>query len=90
MLEAWYNKSPEGFLFAVKAPRLLTHFKKFVDFSQQIVDFYNACEFGLKEKLGCLLFQFPPSFKYDEETLELNVKSMKPQFKNVVEFRNAS
>ena len=40
--------------------------------------------------MGCLLFQFPPGFKYDEDTLELILKSLKPQFKNVVEFRNPS
>lgn len=88
MLEAWYKKSPEDFLFAVKVPRLITHYKKLKDCSQQLDDFYTACEGGLKDKMGCPLFQFPPSFKYSEESLELILKSMKPQFNNVVEFRN--
>ncbi len=84
-----YKKSPSDFSFSVKAPRLITLYKKLKDSSQQIDDFYNACELGLKDKLGCVLFQFPPSFKYDEKLLELILKSMKPQFKNVLEFRNA-
>lgn len=88
MLDVWYKKSPADFSFAVKAPRLITHNKKLKDCSREMDDFYNACEHGLKDKLGCLLFQFPPSFKYDEDALELILKSMKPQFKNVVEFRN--
>lgn len=88
MLEGWYKKSPEDFYFAVKAPRLITHYKKLKDCSQEINDFYNACERGLQEKLGCLLFQFPPSFKYDEVSLKLILENMKPHFKNVVEFRN--
>jgi len=87
-LETWYKKSPVNFSFAVKAPRLITHYKKFKDCSQQIDEFYNACELGLKDKMGCLLFQFPPGFKYDEDSLDLILKSLKPQFKNVVEFRN--
>ena len=89
MLDVWYKKSPADFLFAVKAPRLITHYKKLTDCSQEIDEFYIACEDGLKDKLGCLLFQFPPSFKYDEDSLKLILKSMKPQFNNVVEFRNA-
>ena len=87
-LDAWYKKSPADFSFAVKAPRLITHYKKFKDCSQEIDDLYNACESGLKDKMGCLLFQFPPSFKYDENSLDLILKSLKPQFKNVLEFRN--
>ena len=90
MLEAWYKKSPVGFLFAVKAPRLITHYKKLKDCSEEIDEFYNACDLGLKDKLGCVLFQFPPSFKYSIEALEIILISMKPQFKNVVEFRNSS
>ena len=89
-LDAWYKKSPADFTFAVKAPRLITHYKKLKDCSQQIDGFYTACEIGIKEKMGCLLFQFPPGFKYDEDSLELILKSLKPQFKNVVEFRNPS
>lgn len=38
--------------------------------------------------MGCLLFQFPPSFKYDSGALELILKNLKPQFNNVVEFGN--
>ncbi len=89
MLDGWYKKSPADFTFAVKAPRLITHYKKLKDCSQQIDEFYNACELGLKDKMGCLLFQFPPSFKYDKDSLELILYSLKPHFKNVVEFRNA-
>ena len=89
-LEVWYKKSPADFSFAVKAPRLITHYKKLKDCSQELDEFYNTCELGLKDKMGCLLFQFPPSFKYDRDSLELVINSLKPQFKNVVEFRNSS
>lgn len=88
MLDVWYQKSPADFSFAVKAPRSITHYRKLKDCSQEIDDLYNACELGLKDKLGCLLFQFPPGFKYDADSLELILKNLKPQFKNVVEFRN--
>lgn len=87
-LDNWYKKSPEGFLFAVKAPRIITHYKKLNDCTAELDDFYNVCGVGLKDKLGCLLFQFPPSFKYSKESLAFVLKSMKPGFNNVVEFRN--
>lgn len=86
----WYKKSPEDFLFAVKAPRLITHYKKLNDCSRELEEFYHACDAGLEEKLGCVLFQFPPSFKYSSEALDLVLKSMKSEFTNVVEFRNES
>ncbi len=89
-LDKWYKNSPTGFLFAVKAPRIITHYKKLNDCATELNEFYTVCEAGLKEKLGCLLFQFPPSFKYSQESLALVLKSMKPRLNNVVEFRNES
>ena len=89
-LEGWHNKSPDDFLFAVKAPRLITHTKKLIDCASELDDFYNACKKGLKDKMGCLLFQFPPSFKYSSEALELVLRSLKLTFKNVIEFRDVS
>jgi uncharacterized protein YecE (DUF72 family) len=87
-LKKWYDKSTDGFDFAVKAPKLITHMKKLNDCDRLLDDFYSACEEGLKEKLGCTLFQFPPSFKYSEDRLEQVIKSLRPEFKNVIEFRD--
>ena len=89
-LSAWYKISPPHFLFTVKAPRLITHFKKLNDCSRLFDDFYFACAEGLKEKLGCVLFQFPPQFQYSEEKLELLVCSLHGGYRNVVEFRHES
>ncbi|HEU5166376.1 MAG TPA: DUF72 domain-containing protein [Chitinophagaceae bacterium] len=89
-LEAWYNTSPANFTFAVKAPRLITHYKKFTGCTRLIDDFYTLIAKGLKEKLGPVLFQLPPKYVYTNERLELIVKSMYKEFKNVIEFRDAS
>src|SRR6185436_3494437 len=70
-LENWYNISPPGFLFAVKVPRLITHYKKFRDCKRLIDDFYTLVTKGLKEKLGPVLFQLPPNFSYTNERLTL-------------------
>jgi uncharacterized protein YecE (DUF72 family) len=88
-LTQWYKRSPEGFILTVKAPRLITHYKKFNECDRLLNDFYTSCRDGLKEKCGCLLFQMPPNFGYNEENLTRVIKSMQPGFENVVEFREA-
>ena len=89
-LHTWYEKSPDGFIFSVKAPKLITHIKKFVSCELEVNDFYAACRGGLNDKLGCVLFQFPPSFHYSAVRLELIIGNVNPDFKNVIEFRNES
>jgi len=89
-LTAWYNSSPDGFLFSVKMYKGVTHFKKFNDCERLIREFYDACGNNLKEKLACVLFQLPPSFSYSEERLKLVLDSLDYSFKNVVEFRHIS
>src|SRR5690606_30967565 len=68
-LQNWYNKSPESFSFAVKAPRTITHYKKFNGITDTLHDFYSTVRTGLREKLECILFQLPPSLPYSEERL---------------------
>ncbi len=89
-LEIWFNSSPDEFLFSVKAPRLITHFKKLNECERLFDDFYTACIAGLQHKLGCVLFQFPPLFNYTDERLELLRCSLQPGYRNVVEFRHGS
>src|SRR5258708_6683244 len=58
-LQNWYEKSPAEFCFAVKVPRLITHYKQFNDTDQLLTDFYSTTRSGLREKLGPVLFQLP-------------------------------
>ncbi|RWX00570.1 DUF72 domain-containing protein [Flavobacterium cerinum] len=89
-LSNWYNKTPEDFMFSVKVPKLITHIHKFENCKEEIAKFYAICHEGLRDKLGCVLFQLPPSFSYTTAKLELIINSLDPGFKNVVEFRNES
>lgn len=86
----WYVESPPDFLFTIKAPRLITHYKQLNDCQSLLNDFYEAVHQGLKEKLGCVLFQFPPKFDFTEQRLLLLLELLHPAFTNVVEFRHAS
>jgi uncharacterized protein YecE (DUF72 family) len=89
-LQNWYSKSPADFRFAVKAPRAITHYKKFNDTTELITSFYDTINQGLQEKLGPVLFQLPPSFTYDDEKLDRIINSLNPSFKNVLELRHVS
>ena len=90
MLKKWYATSSENFTFSVKAPKLITHFKKLNDCDKLISDFYQVVQEGLKEKTGCYLFQFPPRFHYTVERLDTIIRYLDPSFPNVVEFRHSS
>lgn len=89
-LRKWYDRSPDDFTFSVKAPRVITHFKKLKDSSKYLSDFYSSLDRGLREKTGCVLFQFPAQYVYDDEKLDRIVEMLNPNFKNVVEFRHSS
>jgi uncharacterized protein YecE (DUF72 family) len=89
-LENWYTKSPDYFLFAVKVPRLITHYKKFKDTEQLLGDFYSTIRKGLRDKLGPVLFQLPAQLVFSEPVLQQLVKAMDSSFHNVIEFRHIS
>mgnify|MGYP000156125274 CR=1 FL=1 len=89
-LQGWHARSPENFVFTVKAPRLITHFKRLNDAQEALGNFYVTVREGLQEKLGCILFQFPSSFTFEEHRLERIVNLVDNTFKNVIEFRHPS
>lgn len=89
-LENWYKNSPGQFIFSVKAPRVITHYKKFSGTADMLSDFYATIRAGLKEKLGCVLFQLPPTLHYSPGKLERIIISLDNSFLNVVEFRHES
>jgi uncharacterized protein YecE (DUF72 family) len=58
MIESWYERTPESFVFAAKAPRAITHEKRLLDCEGETQAFLSAMQ-GLGTKLGPILFQFP-------------------------------
>lgn len=67
--QKWYLETPTDFIFAVKASRFITHIKKLQGIKDGWKQFLENTLF-LKEKLGPILFQFPPSFKATPETIK--------------------
>lgn len=61
----WYAATPAGFLFSVKGPRFITHMKKLRDVQAPLANFFASGLLALEEKLGPILWQFPPNFAWN-------------------------
>jgi uncharacterized protein YecE (DUF72 family) len=66
----WYDDTPEGFVFAVKGPRFITHVRRLREIETPLANFFASGVLRLEEKLGPLLWQFPPSFRFSAERLD--------------------
>jgi len=73
---SWYADTPEGFVFSVKCPRFMTHVRRLRDVEKPLANFLASGIFELKEKLGPLLWQFPPSFRFDAQLFESFLKML--------------
>jgi uncharacterized protein YecE (DUF72 family) len=68
--ERWYHDTPPDFVFSVKGPRYITHIKRLKDTEGPLANFFASGIFNLREKLGPILWQFPPSFRYDADKMK--------------------
>jgi uncharacterized protein YecE (DUF72 family) len=66
---SWYRDTPRGFVFSVKAPRYITHIRRLREIEAPLANFFASGIFLLKEKLGPILWQFPPRFAYEPEKI---------------------
>lgn len=65
----WYEQTPADFIFAVKGPRFITHIKRLKNIEVPLANFLASGVLRLNEKLGPILWQFPPHFRFDPERL---------------------
>jgi uncharacterized protein YecE (DUF72 family) len=84
-LRAWAAQTPEGFRFAVKMSRQITHFDR-VDGIGTFCERVRA----LGDRLGPILVQLPPSRPRDDGLLRLFLDSLDPALRYAFEFRNDS
>ena len=66
----WADATPDDFLFAVKGSKYITHMKKLGDIRTPLANFFASGLLLLGKKLGPILWQFPPWFKFQPELLE--------------------
>lgn len=65
----WRDETPEGFVFAVKGGRFITHMKRLRDVRVPMANFFASGVLALGDKLGPLLWQLPARFAFDAERL---------------------
>ncbi len=68
--ERWAKDTPEDFVFSVKATRYITHIQRLRDVEISLANFFASGILKLGKKLGPILWQFPPSFKFDHALIE--------------------
>jgi len=68
--QRWYEETPKGFVFSVKASRFLTHIRRLQQVEIPLANFFAQGLLALKDKLGPILWQFPPNFRWDHERFD--------------------
>lgn len=76
----WYDETPADFVFSVKGSRFITHIRRLRDIEIPLANFFASGVLHLQNKLGCFLWQFPPSFRYSEERFETFLKLLPRTF----------
>ncbi len=89
VLTSWAEQVPEDFVFALKAPQVITHLKRLRDVSEETGYLFRTLSV-LDGKLGPVLFQFPKSFRVDRPALEDFLGLIPRDRACVFEFRNPS
>lgn len=87
--EHWRAATPDGFVFAVKGSRYVTHVKKIAGVAEAVSRLVSRA-MKLGEKLGPILWQIPPQMKRDDERLEEFLNGLPREATHVVEFRDGT
>ena len=67
---SWRDRTPDRFVFSVKAPRYITSVKQLVGVAEPLADFFASGILSLGAKLGAILWQLPPYLAFDAALLE--------------------
>jgi len=89
VLSSWHEQVPEKFIFALKAPQLITHIKQLRNVEDEAGYLFRTLRV-LGKKLGPVLFQFPKSFRADYQALEDFLALIPEKTSCAFEFRNPS
>jgi uncharacterized protein YecE (DUF72 family) len=67
---AWNATTPDDFVFSIKGPQFITHIKRLRDAELPLANFFATGLLSFGPKLGPILWQLPPNFKFDAEQIE--------------------
>lgn len=90
----WYERTPDNFTFALKGSRFITHIKKLTNCEESLKLFFSYAQ-ELKEKLGVVLWQFPPNLHFERERIgnfcqKLKKDAISKNISQAFEFRHES
>lgn len=85
----WRESVPDGFIFAVKGSRYITHMKKLKDPDQSVPPLLERIQV-LGDRLGPILFQLPPRWHFNEERLQAFLESLPRDYRYTLELRDPS
>ena len=89
-VQAWRRQpGKKKFVYTVKVCELISHIEKFKGTKTLVKDFGMIADI-LGDRMGCFLFQLPPSYRYTKTRLNDIVSQLDPARRNVVELRHAS
>jgi uncharacterized protein YecE (DUF72 family) len=88
-IAGWAEATPPDFVFALKAPQRVTHFRRLAGVEDSMRLLMEMAH-GLGSKLGPLLFQVAPSFRKDTERLADTLGQVPTDVRVVFEFRHPS
>lgn len=89
MTRRWNKVAADGFLYAIKGSRFITHNKKLLDVKEALAKFFGSIA-PLKERTGPILWQLGPNFKKDSSRLEDFLHLLPKKFHHAIEFRHPS
>lgn len=84
--KGWREASPQGFIYALKGSRFITHMKKLKEPEKPLRLFLKRARL-LKDNLGPILFQLPPHWRCNSLRLEEFVKLLPKDIRFAFEFR---
>ena len=89
IFEKWRDQAPDSFCYAVKASRYLTHNLKLKD-AQDSLDRILGNARHLKPRLGPILYQLPPRWRFNRDRLDQFLQLLPKDLVHVIEFRDES
>ena len=88
-VEGWRDRTPDGFLFAWKASRFITHMKRLLDPLEPLALMFSRTDL-LGDKLGPILFQLPPQMARNDQRLGAFLDALPAGRRYAFEFRHPS
>lgn len=89
-VRGWFSQTPEDFIFAWKASKFITHWKRLSYQSENSLELLESRISLLKHKGGPILFQLPPQFERNDERLASFLKMLSRKHRYAFEFRHPS